>query len=241
MSFQLMNKKNFDFYLDLCSTKLSIAAFKKFSSHSTFFKEYNCVTNLNKGQLNFENAEKTIEKNIIEIEKKTGEFLNDIYLMVETSESISINLSLIKDNEGKKIEKKNVQYLVQDAKQQILRSHHNKKIIHIIISNYVIDSIAYDYLPLDINCNKFSIDIKFICFPKNLVKKLEELFNNHQIFINKIICTNYAKLFTKNKSCANVCESGLKLAQGINKQEIVIVPRKLEKKGFFERLFHFFK
>jgi len=241
MSFQLMSKKNFDIYLDLCPTKLSIGAFEKFGGHSPFFKEYNCVTNLNKDQLNFENADKTIEKNIFEIEKKTGEFLNDIYLMVETPESISINLSLIKDNEGKKIEKKIVQYLVQDAKQQILRSHHSKKIIHIIISNYVIDSIAYDYLPLDINCNKFSIDIKFICFPKNLVKKLEELFNNHQIFINKIICTNYAKLFTKNKSCANVCESGLKLAQGINKQEVVIVPRKLEKKGFFERLFHFFK
>ncbi len=236
-----MSKKNFDIYLNLCSTKLSIAAFEKFSGHSTFFKEYNCVTNLNKDQLNFENAEKTIEKNIFEIEKKTGEFLNDIYLMVETPESISINLSLIKDNEGKKIEKKNVQYLVQDAKQQILRSHHSKKIIHIIISNYIVDNIAYSYLPLDINCNKFSIDLKFICFPKNLIKKLEELFNNHQIFINKIICSNYAKFFIKNKSCINVCESGLKLVQGINKQEVVIVPRKLEKKSFFERLFHFFK
>ena len=241
MSFQLMSKKNFDIYLDLCPTKLSIAAFEKFGGHSPFFKEYNCVTNLNKDQLNFENADKTIEKNIFEIEKKTGEFLNDIYLMVETPESISINLSLIKDNEGKKIEKKNVKYLVQDAKQQILGSHHSKKIIHIIISNYVIDSIAYDYLPLDINCNKFSIDVKFICFPKNLVKKLEELFNNHQIFINKIICSNYAKFFIKNKSCINVCESGLKLVQGINKQEVVIVPRKLEKKSFFEKLFHFFK
>ena len=72
-------------------------------------------------------------------------------------------------------------------------------------------------------------------------KLLEELFNNHQIFINKIICSNYAKLFTKNKSCINVCESGLKLVQGVNKQEVAIVPRKLEKKGFFERLFHFFK
>jgi len=236
-----MSKKNFDIYLDLCPTKLSIAAFKKFSGHSTFFKEYNCATNLNKDQLNFENAEKTIEKNIFEIEKKTGEFLNDIYLMVETPESISINLSLIKDNEGKKIEKKNVQYLVQDAKQQILRSYYNKKIIHIIVSNYVIDNVAYNYLPLDINCKKFSIDIQFICFPSNLVKKLEELFNNHQIFINKIICTNYAKSFTKKESCVNICESGLKLIQGVNKQEVVIVPRKLEKKGFFERLFHFFK
>jgi cell division protein FtsA len=161
--------------------------------------------------------------------------------MVETPESISINLSLIKDNEGKKIQKKNVQYLIQDAKQQILRSYYNKKIIHIIVSNYVIDNVAYNYLPLDINCKKFSIDIQFICFPSNLVKKLEELFNNHQIFINKIICTNYAKSFTKKESCVNICESGLKLIQGINKQEVVIVPRKLEKKGFFERLFHFFK
>ena len=103
MSFQLMSKKNFDIYLDLCPTKLSIAAFEKFGGYSPFFKEYNCVTNLNKDQLNFENAEKTIEKNIFEIEKETGEFLNDIYLMVETPESISINLSLIKYNEGKKI------------------------------------------------------------------------------------------------------------------------------------------
>ena len=48
MSFQLMSKKNFDIYLDLCPTKLSIAAFEKFGGHSPFFKEYNCVTNLNK-------------------------------------------------------------------------------------------------------------------------------------------------------------------------------------------------
>ena len=241
MSFQPMSKKNFDIYIDLSSNKLSIGAFEKLTGHITFFKEYNCLTNLNKNQLNFTNTEKIIEKNIFEIEKETGEFLNDIYLMVETPDSISINLSLIKDNEGKKIEKKNVQYLVQDAKQQILRSYHSKKIVHIIISNYVIDNVVYNYLPLDINCNKFSIDIKFICFPKNLIKKLEEIFNNHEIFINKIICSNYAKSFTKNMPCTNICECGLKLVQGINKQEVVIIPRKLEKKGFFERLFYFFK
>ena len=236
-----MSKKNFDIYLDLSSKKLSIAAFEKFSSHRIFFKEYDCETNLNKNKLNFENVKKTIEKNIFEIEKKTGEFLEDIYLMVETPESISINLSLMKDNEGKKIEKKNVQYLIQDAKQQILRNHHTKKIIHIIITNYLIDNNSYNYLPLNLDCNKFSIDIKFICFPKDLIKKLEELFNGQQIFINKIICSDYAKTFTKNKSYTNICESGLKLIQGINKQEVAMVPRKLEKKGFFERLFHFFK
>ena len=189
MWFQLMSKKNFDIYLDLNSKKLSIAAFKKSDSDNIFFKEYDCETNLNKDKLNFENVKKTIEKNIFEIEKKTGEFLENIYLMIEAPESISINLSLIKDNEGKKIEMKNVQYLIQDAKQQILRNHPTKKIIHIIITNYLIDNNLYNYLPLNLDCNKFSIDIKFICFPKDLIKKLEELFNSQQIFINRF--TNF--------------------------------------------------
>ncbi len=101
-----MSKKNFDIYLDLSSKKLSIAAFDKLDSHNFFFKEYDCETNLNKDKLNFENVKKTIEKSIFEIEKKTGEFLEDIYLMVETPESISISLSLAKNNEGKKMKRK---------------------------------------------------------------------------------------------------------------------------------------
>ena len=43
------------------------------------------------------------------------------------------------------------------------------------------------------------------------------------------------------ESTTNICESGLKLMQGINKQEVVIIPKKLKKKGLFERLFYFFK
>ena len=236
-----MSKKNFDIYLDLSSKKLSIAAFEKFSNHSIFFKEYDCETNLNKNKFNFENVRKIIEKNIFEIEKRTGEFLEDIYLMVETPESISISLSIIKDNEGKKIEKKNVQYLIQDAKQQILRNYHNEKIIHIIITNYLIDNTSYNYLPLNLNCNKFSIDIKFICFPKIIIKKLEQLFNNHHLLINNIICTKYVRSYFKNKVDSNICKSGFKLASGINKQEVEMIPKKLEKNGFFERFFHIFK
>ncbi len=236
-----MGKKNFDTFLNLNSKQLSISVFKKIDSSLIFFKEYTYETNSNKDDLNFVSIDKIIKKNIFEIEKVTGSFLNDLYLMIETPKSISISLSLIKNSDEKKIQKKDVQYLIQDAKQQILRAHHDKDIIHIIISNYVIDNIDYDYFPTDARCKKFSIDIQFICFPKNLIKKLEELFNNYQIYINKIICSNYAKSIDKNQSSLNICESGLKLIQGINKQEVVIIPKKLEKKGFFERLFHLFK
>ena len=38
----------------------------------------------------------------------------------------------------------------------------------------------------------------------------------------------------------NICKSGLELGMGLNKQEVVVVPKKQIKQGFFEKLFHFF-
>ena len=43
------------------------------------------------------------------------------------------------------------------------------------------------------------------------------------------------------ESTVDICESGLNLKKGIGNQEVAVIPKKLEKKGFFERLFHFFK
>ena len=39
----------------------------------------------------------------------------------------------------------------------------------------------------------------------------------------------------------DICQAGLNLINGINKQEVVMMPKKLEIKGFFEKLFYFFK
>ena len=227
-----MSDKEFDVYFNLNQKKLSTGVFKKLDDSLAFFNEESLKIN---------SLEKSIEKNIKEVEKKIDAFVNNIFLMIDTEEKISIYISLMKKLDNKKIQIKDIQHLIQDAKQQIVRAHNDKSIVHIIVNKYNIDGLDYTSVPSDISCDKISIDVEFICFPKNLIKKLEELFNNHQIFINKTICTNYAKLFTKNESCINICESGLKLIQGINKQEVVIVPKKLEKKGFFERLFHFFK
>ena len=236
-----MSKKNFHIYLEFSYTEFNIAAFNKINNKLEYSNQKLYKSYFNNNELNFDILQNFVEKNILEVEKAIGEFVKDIYLMIETPQSTLINLSVLKNNEGNKITKQDVMYLIQDAKQQILKSNSTIEIIHIITENYNLDNINHNFLPLDINCKKFSIDIKFICFPKSLIKELEELFNSHQIFINKIICSHYAKSFIQDNSYMNVCESGFKLIKGINKQEVVIVPRKLEKKGFFERLFHFFK
>ena len=92
-------------------------------------------------------------------------------------------------------------------------------------TKYVVNDLDYAFVPRDINCNKISIDIEFICFPKNLIKKIEALFNNFQITVNKIICSNYAKSFIDDSNVKNISQIGHKLKHGFNKQEVVIVPK----------------
>ena len=43
------------------------------------------------------------------------------------------------------------------------------------------------------------------------------------------------------ETLGDICHSGFNLRTGINKQEVVVVPKKHTKQGFFEKLFHFFK
>ena len=237
-----MIKNNFDIFFYLTSQKLTVSVFKKLSKESIFFESQDCLTILNEDEYNFFNTEKYIQQNIFNIEKSTGEFVNDIYLIVDTDDSKIIEVSFMKKIEGKIVDKKDVQYLVQDAKQQVLRFNPDKNIIHIIITKYMLDKKEYRFLPDDLNCKNFSIDIKFVCFSESLVKKLNSLFNRNQILINKLICANYVKAFdnSKNEFEDNICNLGLQLVDGLNKQEVIVIPKKVKKKGFFEKIFLLF-
>ena len=236
-----MSKKNFHIYLEFNYTELNIAAFNKINNKLEYSNQKLYKSYFNNNELNFDILQNFVEENIHEVEKAIGEFVKDIYLMIETPQSTSINLSVLKNNEGNKITKQDVMYLIQDAKQQILKSNSAIEIIHIISENYNLDDMNHNFLPLDINCKKFSIDIKFICFPKDLLRNFEQLFLKQQIFINKFICSNYVKTFDFKNNEKHICEKGKEIVEGINKQEVVSIPKIIEKTGFFERLFHFFK
>ena len=73
------------------------------------------------------------------------------------------------------------------------------------------------------------------------MKSFEKLFLNQQIYINQFLCLNYIKTFDFINKEQNICEYAKAIVQGANKQEVVSIPKELEKKGFFEKLFHFFK
>ena len=236
-----MSENLFDTYIEFSYSKLNITTFNKKSggiehSHEKDYKIYF----FNNEELKFNKLSTIVEKNILEVEKLINKFIKDVYLIIETPETTSIKLSVTKNNEGKKINKKNIMYLIQDGKQQILKLNKSISIIHIIVENYNLDNVNYKFLPLDIKCKNFSIDINFICFPKNLLENFEQLFLKQQIYINQFICSNYLKKFNFENKEQNICQVGRKIVNGFNKQEVVSIPKTIKKHGFFEKLFHFF-
>ena len=236
-----MNEKETEVYFSLDQNKLGFGVFQKINNRLIFSDEENIsVVSIN-DNTDFYFLKKPLEKNIKKIEKKINSFVNNICLMVETNRSISICISLMKNLDNKKIQNKDIQYLIKDAKQQILRAYPNNSITHIIVKKYKINDLEYNFAPSNIDCEKISLDIEFICLPKNLIKKLELLFREFEITIDKFVCTFYANSFSSNLEGKNICQIGYNLSNGFNKQEVVLIPKKIEKTGFFEKLFHLFK
>jgi len=48
-------------------------------------------------------------------------------------------------------------------------------------------------------------------------------------------------IYFLEETLEDICQSGFKFGTGTNKQEVVVVPKKQIKQGFFEQLFHFFR
>ena len=125
-----MNEKENDVYLSLNEKKLNICVFKNIDDSLIFFNEENININSISENTDFEILEKSLEQNIKQIEKKLNSFINNIYLMIDTKRSVSIYISLMKKLDSKKIQEKDVKYLIQDAKQQIVKAYPDQEIVH---------------------------------------------------------------------------------------------------------------
>jgi len=181
-----MNNKDFETYFDCGYSKVRAGTFNKNNQNEAFYSESEFFTN-------YLNLDLEIEKIIASFEKDTDEYIDNVNLMIDSPRMLSIAISISKKLDGSQLKEANVQFLIQEAKQQILKCYPNDNIIHIIINNYKVDKVDYPYLPNEINCHFISLDILFICLPNDLVLYFKNLFSKSNILVNKIICSSYAK------------------------------------------------
>ena len=181
-----MNSKNFQTFFDCGFSKVRAGTFSVHNTNEAFYADSEFFTDRS-------NLELKIQKIITSLERDSKEYIDNINLMIDDPKMLSVSISLSTKLNGSKLKKTNIQFLVQEGKQEILKYYSNHNIAHIIINNYKIDGIDYSYLPDEINCDFISLDILFICLPTDLVLYFKNIFSKSNILVNQIICSSYAK------------------------------------------------
>ena len=195
-----MSKKNFQTFIDFGSSKIRIAVFDNYYSKIKFFSEKECLSIFNLENLNLTNSKKIIEELIQISEKKIGIHINSVNLMIDTPDLFSIDLSIKKNLEGKKINNNDIKYLLQEAKQLVQNNNFDKKIIHIIIEKFVLDDKIFYTIPEgNPECNYLTLEIKFICFSNIIFNQLSELLKENHISIENLLCSSYIKSLNYNQ------------------------------------------
>ena len=181
-----MSSNNYQIYIDCGFSKLRAGAFHMVNSNDTFYVE-------SKFLFDHIEIDLEIQKIITFLENNTNEYIDNVNLIIDSPKMLSVGISISKKIDGSQLRQEDIQFLVQDAKQQILKYYNSQNIVHIIINNYKINDVDYDYLPTDIKCNFVSLDILFICLPEETIKKFKNFFYKFDISINQIACSSYAK------------------------------------------------
>ena len=108
-----------------------------------------------------------------------------------------------------------------------------------IINDYLVDNKTYLILPRDIKCNSFSLNLKFICISKLLIKDLEAILKKYHISLNKLVSATYLREYSVNQD-QEIFLTAKKIINGHNPNEVTFVDKVMKNKGFFERFFGFF-
>lgn len=228
---------NFESYLFISPKKLIISVIKNKTFKNIYKKEK--VIDFDNDKTKFEVIDIFLRENIFSIEKILKKFIKKINLIVISEDFFPIELSLKNNNHGRSISQKDLTYLLNEAKDQCKKTLQNKKIIHMLIQNCLIDDDNYNFLPDEIKCNFFSLDIKFICLPNDLVKIFEKVLNKYHISINQLLSARYLEDYFNNNEI-DIFNKARRVIDGCNLNEIKIIKKIPRKSGIFERFFNIF-
>ena len=193
--------------------------------HQFDFKDLNIL-------LNF------LDKNIYKIEKLIGNFIKNIILIVENEKNLKINMGIKKSYETS-LKQKSFSSNLTELKDLFKKNYQDQTIMHMCIINYIIDGKRYSSFDTKLINDYFCVEVSFIAIDNKLVFALDNVLEKYQIKIKQYMCGNYINNFIGDTG-DEISIIANNLRNGLNINEITIVPKHKENKGFFEKFFQLF-
>lgn len=232
----MTNQDLFRSFFSVSNKEISIYVKNINSDEIVFFKKEKIDNN--HSHFYNDRLQNFFEEKIDEIEEQIKLFVDNISLIIESENIVSIQFSLKQKIENKVTSLDELKSLLLVGQEEILKYNQNLLIIHFLIDLINIDGKIVETIEDQLVKKFMCIDLRFICINQNTVDEFKSLFKKKQIFLEKIFSAEYLKEFMTNNE--NIINSIDKVERGINKLEVSLVPKKSIKKGFFERFFDYF-
>ena len=191
-------------FIDFGTYKTRLGVFNTSSSSKDYFIEKKTQSNVSIEDINLHDFDKKIKELIQTTEKKINYHIKDLNVMLDLSSFSSIDVSLKKNYEGKNISLEDIQILLQESRQMFQENNKNNKIIHMIVKKFIFDEKVFLEIPENnLKCNNLTLEIKFICYPNNILDKIQNIFNYNDVVVNNFSCSTYVKSLNYNKLFQN--------------------------------------
>tara|TARA_B100001057_G_scaffold171481_2_gene172297 strand:+ start:3963 stop:4664 length:702 start_codon:yes stop_codon:yes gene_type:complete len=232
----MVKQKDFETYLCIDNDKFKIFLFDTINYKNLYSNELI----FNKSfDIKFEELSKFLDNNIFKIEKLLGSFIDDIFIVINDNIESETHLSIKKKNDNNITNQKNLNQALVEAKDLFSETNQDQNIVHMLVNNFIIDDKIRNFFVENLKSDYLHINIKFITLSDKLSSKFDKIFETYQIEIKKFISGKYLKQTTDGNS-NEIPEMAHKILNGINPNEISIVPKIRENKGFFEKFFQLF-
>ena len=230
----MIENSYFETFLYISKSKYQIFVYDKNNLKNLYSEEIEYSDEIELNTLS-----KFLDDNIYKIEKKIKNFIRNIILIVEDDKVLEIGISLKKKNYEKNINQKQLENSLVEVKDIFKENYQDLLIMHMVIvekeNNFLLNNANNndDYLFLEVN---------FISIPNKFTFYFDKLLENHQINIKRYMSCDYIKSFLniESKELMELFVMANKLNDGLNKNEVQLISKNQENRGFFEKFFQLF-
>ena len=141
--------------------------------------------------VNLSKASNTIRSCISAAEKRAKISLKKINVIFEQPDFLCTKFSKHKKIDGSKIHKDDIEFLVKEAKKQLIHNDKNQSIIHIFNHNYIVDDKTFIEEPINVYADSLTHEMTFVTAPKNNLKNINQAFIDCDIEIERLISRTF--------------------------------------------------
>ena len=233
----MIEETDFETYLYVSKNKFQIFVLDKKKLKNLYIEEQKLHDKFDFQDFNI--LSKFLDENIYKIEKLVGNFIKNIFLIIENDNNFHVNIAVKKKNYEDTQDQRYLKNSLTDLKDLFRENYSNFKIMHMVIVDYTINKDEGSSFEKNSNNSYLCLELNFIIISNNLTYALEKILEKYQVNIRQYICGTYAKKIFEEDNL-ELSEMACKIKNGVNQNEVILISKDAKNKGFFERFFQLF-